>query len=314
MKQNIILNKLYLDNCLTEVNEQSNNENQNNNNKSFSSFTEELFSSDIILELIVKLPQIGFENKKLIATIVCNALLLKIDDRLVTVDYICKKPDILFSLIDTYRYGRSDLTLNCGRILRKCLKHECLARIVLNCQKFTEFFSYVNQQTFDVAMDAFLSFRLLLTTHNELSEEYLTQNCDLFFDNYIKLINSHNYVTKRQSLEILALILTASSTIRELFCKQSQRLSLILDLFWHHYRHIRFRALNIFNVLISSDKESQHSMAIMQFLLQNNDRQRLVAVLKNFRDCKTKCKFFLDLKPFAAKLIHFFEETTNITQ
>ena len=320
LRQNIIFNKLFSDNYMSEVNEQQNsNENQNNNIiqnnlKIFSSFTEELFSSDIILELIEKLPLIGFENKKLVANIVCNALLLKIEDRLVTVDYICKEPEILFCLIDTYKYGRSDLTLNCGRILRQCLKHECLARIALNSQQFLELFSYVNQKTFDVAMDAFITFQSLLTTHKELSEEYLIENNELFFDNYMKLINSNNYVTKRQSLEILALILSYSQTNRDLFCKQTQRLTVILDLFWHHYRHIRFRALNVFNVLICADIDGHHSMEIIQFLINQNNRQRLVEVLKNFRDFKTKCKFFSDLKPFATKLIHFFEETTDITQ
>ena len=280
LKQNIIVNKVYSDNYyVTEVSEQQNNShnsneikandqqnNQSNAIKSLFAFTDELFSSDIILELIVKLPLIGFENKKLIATVVCNALLLKVDDRFVTVDYVCKEPNILLALLDSYKYGRSDLTLNCGRILRQCLQHQCLARVLLYSKKFFDLFSYVNQQRFDVSMDAFLTLRSLLTTHRELSEEYLTENEVIFFDNYyMKLINSDNYVTKRQSLEILALIMKDSEVIRKVFARQTTRLTAILDLFWNKYRHIRFRAQNISHVLVS-DNYDDHSLTIVPFL------------------------------------------------
>lgn len=329
LKQRIIANKVYLDNYyVTEVSEVSeehkNNSNeiksnandqqnnQSNDIKSLFAFTDELFSSDIILELIVKLPLIGFENKKLIATIICNALLLRIDDRLVTVDYVCREQETLFALIDSYKYGRSDLTLNCGRILRQCLKHKCLARNVLYSKKFYELFAYVEQKRFDVAMDAFITLRSLLTTHRDLIEEYLTENEAIFFDNYMKLIDSDNYVTKRQSLEILALVMKDSELIRQMFARQTTRLTAILDLMRHKYRHIRFRALNVFNVLISSDKDSDLSMTIVRFLAFSTDRQQLVEVLHNFRDYKTKCKMFLELKPFAVKLIDFLDETTKI--
>ena len=73
LKQNIIESKVNFDNCVPEVSGQP-------------SDAIKSFPSDIIVELIVKLPVIGFENKKLIATIVCNALLLKVDDRLVSRD------------------------------------------------------------------------------------------------------------------------------------------------------------------------------------------------------------------------------------
>ena len=203
------------------------------------------------------------------------------------------------------------MTLNSGRILRQCIQNRCLAQIILNSENFYLLFSFVSQRTFDVAMDAFITFRSLLTNHKQLTEEYLSVNSILFFNNYIELINSENYVTKRQSLEILALILQESLIICKLFTKESHYMSVILKMFWHKYRQIRFRALNIFNVLISSD--SQQFLPIMEFLVLQTNRPKLLEVLNNFRDCKTKCKYFLDLKPFATKMILFFDET-NKTQ
>ena len=90
LKFNIFINNNnYLD--INNDNKQNtcnsvNNMRANHNSKMFSSkFSEQLFSSNILIELIYKLPEIGFENKKLITSIVCNALLLKIEERLVTV-------------------------------------------------------------------------------------------------------------------------------------------------------------------------------------------------------------------------------------
>lgn len=42
----------------------------------------------------------------------------------------------------------------------------------------------------------------LLTRHKVLVAEYLEANYDRFFGNYQKLLNSDNYVTRRQSLKV----------------------------------------------------------------------------------------------------------------
>ena len=42
----------------------------------------------------------------------------------------------------------------------------------------------------------------LLTKHKTLVADFLEQNYDQFFENYIELLNSNNYVTKRQSLKV----------------------------------------------------------------------------------------------------------------
>lgn len=47
-------------------------------------------------------------------------------------------------------------------ILRECLRHEVLAKIVLNSQKVYKFFDYVEMNTFDIASDAFATFKVCL--------------------------------------------------------------------------------------------------------------------------------------------------------
>jgi len=47
-------------------------------------------------------------------------------------------------------------------MLRECLRHEPLARIVLYSEHFWRFFNYVELSTFDIASDAFATFKVII--------------------------------------------------------------------------------------------------------------------------------------------------------
>lgn len=53
------------------------------------------------------------------------------------------------------------MALNCGIMLRECIRHEPLAKIVLQSEHFHNFFNYVEMSTFDIASDAFATFKVL---------------------------------------------------------------------------------------------------------------------------------------------------------
>jgi calcium binding protein 39 len=92
------------------------------------------------------------------------------------VEYLAAHENILFTLMEGYE--NQEIALNSGIILRECLRHESLARIVLYSQKFFSFFEYVELSTFDIASDAFATFKDLLTKHKVLVAEYLQANYD----------------------------------------------------------------------------------------------------------------------------------------
>ena len=45
-------------------------------------------------------------------------------------------------------------------MLRECCRHEALAKLMLYSPQFYDFFSHVEVSTFDVASDAFLTFKV----------------------------------------------------------------------------------------------------------------------------------------------------------
>jgi len=66
-------------------------------------------------------------------------------------------------------------------MLRECIRHEALAKLILYSRTFFNFFQYVELATFDVASDAFSTFKELLTKHKALSAEFLEKNYDKVF-------------------------------------------------------------------------------------------------------------------------------------
>ena len=62
--------------------------------------------------------------------------------------------------ISFFRYEDPEIALNCGIMLRECIRYEALAKMVLFSDDFFKFFEYVEMSTFDIASDAFATFKV----------------------------------------------------------------------------------------------------------------------------------------------------------
>lgn len=58
------------------------------------------------------------------------------------------------------RYEHQEIALNGGMMLRECARYEALAKIMLYSEDFFNFFRYVEVSTFDIASDAFSTFKV----------------------------------------------------------------------------------------------------------------------------------------------------------
>lgn len=59
-----------------------------------------------------------------------------------------------------FSYEHQEIALNCGTMLRECARYEALAKIMLYSDDFYNFFRYVEVSTFDIASDAFSTFKV----------------------------------------------------------------------------------------------------------------------------------------------------------
>ncbi|VAH43134.1 unnamed protein product [Triticum turgidum subsp. durum] len=177
-----------------------------------------------VLSLFVQnLPSLGWEGRKDLAHCWCILLRQKVDESHCCVQYIENHVDLLDFLVVCYK--NLEVALNCGNMLRECIKYPSLAnvsfslpskcmyeqlalfcsfRYILESNSFELFFQYVELPNFDIASDALNTFKDLLTRHEDAVSEFLISHYEQFFELYKRLLTSDNYVTRRQSVKFLS--------------------------------------------------------------------------------------------------------------
>ncbi|XP_023348918.1 protein Mo25, partial [Eurytemora carolleeae] len=131
--------------------------------------SQEMYNSGLLLILLRNLHKVDFEGKKDAAQIFNNILRRQIGTRTPTVEYICTTPEILFTLCKGEYFMQK---INFENFLGKSFRND-LDLIVLHSPHFYDFFKYVEVSTFDIASDAFATFKELLTRHKMLAADFL---------------------------------------------------------------------------------------------------------------------------------------------
>jgi len=263
-----------------------------------SQLAQELYNTNLLLSLIQNLGRIDFESKKDVAQVFNNILRRQIGTRSPTVEYICTRPEILFTLMGGYEH--QEIALNCGTMLRECARYEALAKIMLHSDDFYNFFRYVEVSTFDIASDAFSTFKELLTRHKILCAEFLEQNYDKVFTHYQRLLDSENYVTRRQSLKLLGELLLDrhNFTVMTKYISNPDNLKLMMNMLKEKSRNIQFEAFHVFKVFVANPNKPR---PILDILLRNQDK--LVDFLTKFHTDRSEDEQFNDEKAYLIKQI-----------
>ncbi|CAO2581255.1 Calcium-binding protein 39 [Lemmus lemmus] len=130
----------------------------------------ELFNTGLLSTLVANPWLLGFEGKKDVAQIFNNILRRQIGARTPAVEYICTQQNIFFMLLKGSE--SPEITFSCGTMLRECIRHEPLAKIILWSEQFFGFFRYVEVSIFDIVSEAFATLKDLLTRHKLLSTDF----------------------------------------------------------------------------------------------------------------------------------------------
>uniref|UniRef100_A0A2I3T3L5 Calcium binding protein 39 like n=1 Tax=Pan troglodytes TaxID=9598 RepID=A0A2I3T3L5_PANTR len=258
---------------------------------------QELYSSGLLVTLIADLQLIDFEGKKDVTQIFNNILRRQIGTRSPTVEYISAHPHILFMLLKGYEAPQ--IALRCGIMLRECIRHEPLAKIILFSNQFRDFFKYVELSTFDIASDAFATFKVIFFFPTQLGQF-------IIFEDYEKLLQSENYVTKRQSLKLLGeLILDRHNfAIMTKYISKPENLKLMMNLLRDKSPNIQFEAFHVFKVFVASPHKTQ---PIVEILLKN--QPKLIEFLSSFQKERTDDEQFADEKNYLIKQIRDLKKT-----
>ncbi|KAI4364405.1 hypothetical protein MLD38_020501 [Melastoma candidum] len=236
----------------------------------------EMCKEDIIPLIIHNLHILGWEARK--DLVFCWSILLKqkVGSTFCCVEYIENHLELLDYLVVCY--DNKDIALNSGNMLRECIKFPTLAKYILESACFELFFKFVELPNFDVASDAFTTFKELLTRHGDVVSEYLSAHFDEFFNLYEALLTSANYVTRRQSVKLLSefLLETASSQIMKRYIVVVQHFKVMMMLLKDSSKNIQMAAFHIFKVFVANPNKPPEIKAILA-----KNHEKLLALLQD---------------------------------
>lgn len=191
--------------------------------------------------------------------------------------YMESHPYLLDALIKGYAY--KDTALHCGNMLRECLRYPTLAKLLLESRSMPLFFGFMDVANFDVASDAFTTFKEMLRRHKQIVCAYLEENYVEFFTQYDTLLTSQNYVTRRQSIKLLGELLLDRANVAVMlrFIGDEHNLHIMMTLLKDPSRNIQFEAFHVFKVFVANPDKPER---IVLTLTRNRDR--LLQFLQSF--------------------------------
>ncbi|GLC35809.1 hypothetical protein PLESTB_000496500 [Pleodorina starrii] len=253
-----------------------------------------------LLSLIVKqLADLEFESRKDAAQVFGALVRIKEnEERGPGAQYVINHPEIPTLLF--VGYDDPTIALNCGSMLRDCLRDDQIARKMLDGPVFLKFFEKVVVANFEIASDAFSTFKDLLTRHKQVVAQYLQEHYAEFFNAYIKLLQSNNYVVRRQSLKLLGELLLDRSNVKVMlkFVSEPQHLMTMMVLLKDQSRSIQFEAFHVFKVFVANPNKPQPVVDILA-----NNREKLLKYLDDFHTEKEEDEQFKEEKAVIIKTI-----------
>lgn len=229
-------------------------------------------------------PQVlPFESRKDLASIFGSIVRIHLaDDSCPGADVLLSRGDELLGfLVDGY--GDPAIALICGQMLRDAVKEPRIAWAMLDSPVFTRIFRHLDAENFEIASDAFSTLRDVLTRHVGDEEapvpRYLERHYDSFVLNMHRVIDSGNYVTKRQCLKLLAEMLAtkANRAFTALYVADERNLMMSMQKLRDESRGIQFEAFHVFKVFVAHPGRGKTATALL-----TGNKDKLIKFLSEF--------------------------------
>ncbi|XP_059317736.1 putative MO25-like protein At5g47540 [Lycium ferocissimum] len=229
-----------------------------------SQLTQEFFREDTLRLLINMLPKLNLEARKDATQVVANLQRQQVQSRLIACDYLEANIDLMDILVTGY--DNADMALHYGTMLRECIRHQSVARYVLESEHVKKFFDYIQLPNFDIAADAAATFKELLTRHKSTVAEFLSKNYDWFFAEYnSKLLESSNYITRRQAIKLLGDILLdrSNSAVMTRYVSSRDNLRILMNLLRESSKSIQIEAFHVFKLFAANKNKPSDIVNIL---------------------------------------------------
>ncbi|KAL2456656.1 putative MO25-like protein [Forsythia ovata] len=218
--------------------------------------TKEIFRDDTLRVLIRCLPKLNLEARKDATQVIANLQRQQVNSRLIASDYLEANLDLMDQLIPGCE--DPDIVLHYGVILRECIRHQIVARYILNSEHMKKFFDYMQHPNFDVASVAASTFKELMTRHKSTVTELLVGNYVWFFAEFnSKLLESTNYITRRNSVKLLGDILLdrSNSSVMIRYVSSLDNMRVLMNLLRESHKNIQIDAFHVFKLFVANQNK-----------------------------------------------------------
>lgn len=117
-----------------------------------------------------------------------------------------------------------------------------------------------------------------------MTAEYLQQNYETFFAMFTQLLDSSNYVTRRQSLKLLGELLVDRAHYATMvrYVSSEENLKRTMNALRDRSKHIQLEAFHVFKVFVANPKKTPAVEAILR-----RNKERLITFLQDFPGDRT---------------------------
>ncbi|XP_062232570.1 putative MO25-like protein At5g47540 [Phragmites australis] len=262
--------------------------------------TKEFFkeNTNTLRLLIVCLPYLDLETQKDVTQIVANLQRQKVDSRIIASDYLDANKDLLDTLM--FGYDNLDIAIHYSTILRDCIRHQVAAWYVLESEHMRKFFDYIQLPDFNIASDAFRTFKELLTRHKSSAAEFLSKNYDWFFSEFnSKLLSSPNYIIRRQATQLLGDVLLDRSNTTMMVCyvNSKENLIVLMNLLREQSKVIQVEAFHVFKLFAVNQNKPREIVGIL-----SANKNKILRFLADFTLDKEDNQFEVDKAKVIAEI------------
>jgi len=235
----------------------------------------ECVDTDFFYFIIPKLELLDFDNQTELTTIFCGLMNREISGHKVTVERFCTSSELTDLLIKGS--ASSSTYLPCGKMLRECIHYPQFVSIIFNSKTVWDLFSIALSEDFDLSSSGFASMKLLFTTKE--ASDFFLNNQKEFFKNYRELIQTNNYVAKRESLHLLGDILLdkANYNVMSAFVRSSTNLKVVMNILIEKSKSVQFEAFHIFKLFLANPKKTDLVLEIFK-----RNKEQLLLYINNF--------------------------------
>ncbi|CAI5477261.1 unnamed protein product [Closterium sp. Yama58-4] len=195
----------------------------------------------------------------------------------VALEFVERHTELVDKLVRGYK--QKDIAQNSGLMLRECLRSPKLVSHTLQFSNLDIIMGGCDLQNFDIASDAFLTLKDLLKQHPAVAAEFLMTNFEDFFKRFDLLLNSDNYVTRRQAIKLLGELLLdrANMQVMMRYIGEAHNFKIMMTLIKDPSRAIQYEAFHVFKIFVANPRKPEK---IVKLLARN--KEKMVKFLKDF--------------------------------